>query len=164
MGVYVKSLVFFLLAPGLVAGLLPRLILASGLQVLAVQLGPLRFAGMPLILAGACLVLAGFWCFAGRGRGTPAPVDPPRELVTSGPYRYTRNPMYLGVVSVLLGQALVFESPALLLYTLFCLLAFHTRVVCREEAELADRFGEAYVRYRATVPRWLPGFFRGSHA
>ena len=125
--------------------------------------GPPRLAGGALGAAGVLLLAAGvalmLWCwrdFAVRGRGTPAPFDPPRRLVIAGPYRYVRNPMYLAAELILLGQAALFAVPALVGYAALFGLAAHAFVVGYEERALAHRFGEEYAEYRATVPRWVP--------
>lgn len=112
--------------------------------------------GVAAALAGALLTL---WCiatFALRGRGTPAPFDPPREFVAAGPYRYVRNPMYIGGFGVILGAGLILRSPSIAgLAFLFVLLA-HLLVLLYEEPNLARRFGASYLRYRSEVNRWLP--------
>jgi protein-S-isoprenylcysteine O-methyltransferase Ste14 len=94
--------------------------------------------------------------FALRGGGTPAPVDPPRELVVAGAYRYLRNPMYAGVISMLAGEAALYRAAVLLGYAGALLFAFHWFVVGYEEPTLRKRFGEAHGRYCASVPRWVP--------
>lgn len=118
-----------------------------------------RPLGWALVLAGALLAL---WCigtFAIRGRGTPAPFDPPRDFVAVGPYRYVRNPMYIGGFGVLLGAGLALRSPSIVgLAVLFLLLA-HLLVLFYEEPALERRFGAPYRRYRSAVRRWLPGPF-----
>lgn len=114
-----------------------------------------RFLGWPLILMGALLTL---WCiatFVTRGRGTPAPFDPPREFVAAGPYRYVRNPMYIGGFGVLLGAGLVLQSPSIVGVAALFLLFFHLFVLLYEEPALTSRFGEPYVRYKSSVHRWL---------
>lgn len=114
------------------------------------------WAGAAVGLLGA----AGYaWCalnFARHGRGTPAPYDPPRELVVAGPYRFVRNPMYLAALLVVLGQALFWASLLIGGYALALLILFHLRVTRYEEPALAREFGAAFDRYRATTPRWLP--------
>jgi protein-S-isoprenylcysteine O-methyltransferase Ste14 len=90
------------------------------------------------------------------GQGTPAPFDPPKALVVTGPYRYVRNPMYAGDVLVLLGESLLFGMSALLAYTLVMLGVFHLFVVWYEEPNLRRQFGTAYEAYREAVPRWIP--------
>ena len=101
-----------------------------------------------------------FFDFVGRfvreGEGTPAPVAPPVRLVVGGTFRYVRNPGYVAVVSLLLGQALLFASVAILLYALAVALAFHTFVIVYEEPTLRRHFGAEYDAYCRKVPRWLP--------
>ena len=112
--------------------------------------------GWALVLTGALLAL---WCiatFVARGRGTPAPFDPPREFVAAGPYRYVRNPMYIGGFGVLLGAGLVLGSPSILGSAVLFLLAMHLLVLLYEEPTLASRFGDPYRRYKSSVHRWLP--------
>jgi protein-S-isoprenylcysteine O-methyltransferase Ste14 len=94
--------------------------------------------------------------FRHKGLGTLAPVDPPRTLVVQGLYRYVRNPMYVGVMTMLFGESLFFESMALSRYAIGCFLAFHLFVVLYEEPTFMGKFGESYVRYCSSVNRWLP--------
>lgn len=118
----------------------------------------IRPLGWALGLAGALLVL---WCvatFVTRGRGTPAPFDPPREFVAAGPYRYVRNPMYIGGFGVLLGAGLVFQSPAITGLAFLFLLLAHLFVLLYEEPSLNRRFGDSYLHYKSSVHRWVPGF------
>ncbi|HKA86920.1 MAG TPA: isoprenylcysteine carboxylmethyltransferase family protein [Haliangiales bacterium] len=118
--------------------------------------GAAQVAGIAIVVAGGALCL---WCilaFATIGRGTPAPFDPPRRLVVRGPYRFVRNPMYLGAGVALAGAALYYRSPSLLAYVGVFLLALHLLVVLYEEPTLARTFGEEYDAYRARVRRWLP--------
>jgi protein-S-isoprenylcysteine O-methyltransferase Ste14 len=115
-----------------------------------------RPLGVAVGFAGVLLTL---WCvitFATRGRGTPAPFDPPREFVAAGPYRYVRNPMYIGGFGVLLGAGLILRSPAIVALSALFLLVFHLFVLVYEEPSLAHRFGDSYRDYKATVRRWLP--------
>jgi protein-S-isoprenylcysteine O-methyltransferase Ste14 len=117
---------------------------------------PLAVAGGVLTAAGIALML---WCwrdFAVRGGGTPAPVDAPRRLVVSGPYRHVRNPMYLAGITILLGEAALFRAPVLLAYAAAFLGLTHAFVVFYEERALLGRFGSEYQSYRAAVPRWIP--------
>lgn len=116
----------------------------------------IRPLGWALSLAGALLAL---WCistFVARGRGTPAPFDPPREFVAAGPYRYVRNPMYIGGFGVIFGAGLVLPSPSILGLAVLFLLIFHLFVLLYEEPALAGRFGDPYLRYKSSVHRWLP--------
>jgi protein-S-isoprenylcysteine O-methyltransferase Ste14 len=107
--------------------------------------------GIGVVLLGTCI-----WEFAHRGRGTLAPVDPPRELVVQGLYRYVRNPMYLSVTVIVLGEVLLSGSRTLLAYWAVWFVAANLFVIGYEEPTLRRRFGPAYERYRATVGRWLP--------
>jgi protein-S-isoprenylcysteine O-methyltransferase Ste14 len=149
-----RTLLFTILVPGTVTVLVPYLLLSSASS--PTSLGPLRFVGLLPLLLGVAAYLWSAASFALVGQGTPAPIDPPQALVVAGPYRYVRNPMYLGVVLVLLGESLVFASPTMLRYAALILLAFHLFVVHYEEPHLRRRFGEAYVHYCRSVPRWLP--------
>jgi len=108
------------------------------------------------ILIGASIYLRCAWDFAFAGRGTPAPIDPPKELVVRGLYRYVRNPMYVGVLSVVVGQAIWFEARGLFAYAALCFLLFFAFVVLYEEPALRRKFGESYERYCNEVPRWIP--------
>jgi len=115
----------------------------------------LRPPGVVLALAGALLAGTCIATFLTRGRGTPAPFDPPREFVASGPYRYVRNPMYVGAAAVILGAGLAVSSPSLALLALAFLLITHLFVIVYEEPTLADKFGASYQQYRSSVHRWL---------
>jgi len=126
--------------------------------------GPMQVAGSVLILAGGALV---GWCvltFAIVGRGTPAPFDPPRRLVVSGPYGFVRNPMYLGAILALAGAALFYGSVALLGYSAVFAAATHVMVRVYEEPNLRRLFGASYDAYRGRAGRWLPGVGLGGDA
>jgi protein-S-isoprenylcysteine O-methyltransferase Ste14 len=115
-----------------------------------------RPLGWAPVLTGALLA---FWCivtFVAMGRGTPTPFDPPREFVAAGPYRYVRNPMYVGAFGILLGAGLALRSPSIIGLAVLFLLLTHLLVVLYEEPSLARRFGEPYLRYKSSVHRWLP--------
>jgi protein-S-isoprenylcysteine O-methyltransferase Ste14 len=112
--------------------------------------------GLILAFAGSLIVL---WCivtFVARGRGTPAPFDPPREFVAAGPYRYVRNPMYAGAFGILAGAGLVVKSPSVIGLAILFLVFTHLFVVLYEEPSLTRRFGDPYRRYKSAVHRWLP--------
>jgi protein-S-isoprenylcysteine O-methyltransferase Ste14 len=156
MAVYLKTLLFTLLVPGSVTILIPWLLLHWGWQPFPMPLGPLRWLGLPLILAGAAGYLRCAWDFARTGRGTPAPLDPPKRFVARGLYRYARNPMYVSVGMVLAGEAIWFEASVLLLMVAAFWLLVHLFVVLYEEPHLARSFGAEYEDYRRRVPRWLP--------
>lgn len=147
------------LLPLVVWGVLPFLVHRWGAGLPSLPVGPGRWVGLPLLLGGFGLAIASTVLFARRGEGTPVPWDPPRRFVVTGPYRYVRNPMVLGVLLGLLGEALLFASLPILLYTAALAAFAHAWIVLREEPELEARFGDTYRVYRAMVPRWLP---RGS--
>ena len=116
--------------------------------------------GWLLIAAGALVLLPSLASFVVRGRGTPGPFDPPRRLVPSGPYRFVRNPLYLGAALLLAGYGLRKLSPSILILDVILLGVAHLFVVLVEEPGLESRFGEEYRRYREEVPRWIPRFRR----
>lgn len=115
----------------------------------------LRPVGIVIAFAGALVVAACLGTFATTGRGTPAPFDPPTEFVATGPYRFVRNPMYLGAAAVILGTGFAISSSAVVLLTGGFLLVTHAFVVLHEEPALDRRFGESYQQYRASVHRWV---------
>ncbi len=112
--------------------------------------------GLVAIALGASILIRCIVDFARVGRGTLAPVDPPLTLVIRGLYRYVRNPMYVGVVVVLLGESALFGSTSLLLYTVVFFLLANLFVMIYEEPSLRARFGESYEQYRRSVGRWIP--------
>ncbi len=150
------SVLFFAAAPAVVAGWIPYLVTRWRLERSFFDLGAGRWAGAILAAAGTACLVDCFVRFAIGGRGTPAPVAPTERLVVSGLYRHVRNPMYLAVVSVILGQALLLGSRGLLAYAACVWLGFHLFVVLYEEPDLRHRFGDAYRRYQRDVRRWLP--------
>jgi len=149
-----RAAFFTVLLPGTVVVWIPRMLLAREASRLDLGLG--KWVGVPLIVAGAAVLLACIVEFARKGRGTLAPVDPPRKLVAAGLYRYVRNPMYVGVVTTLFGEALFFESRALAIYAGAIWLIFHVWVLVYEEPHLEETFGAEYRKYRGAVPRWIP--------
>lgn len=148
-----KSLLFLVLAPGMVAGYIPLALLRRGPQV---ETGVLAFLAIPLWLIGGVILLWSFWNFLREGRGTPAPVEPPKELVAVGFYRYVRNPMYVGVLAIILGHFLWFGFWNLLIYAALIFTAFYLFVTYYEEPTLQKKFGAAYDEYRKRVPGWIP--------
>jgi protein-S-isoprenylcysteine O-methyltransferase Ste14 len=145
-----RHLLAICLLPGIVAGVVPALLVDG-------------FAAWPLILLGGLVVALGLALivqtvalFATVGEGTLAPWDPTTRLVVRGPYRRVRNPMISGVLCVLLGEALLFGSPAVLVWAaiVFAVNAIYFPLI--EEPGLRERFGADYDAYRAAVPRWLP--------
>ena len=150
-----KSLLFLLVAPGMVAGYIPLALLREGPQL---ETGLLSYLAFPLWGVGGVILLWSFWNFLKEGRGTPAPMDPPRELVAVGFYRYVRNPMYVGIFLLLLGHFLWFKFLWLIVYLAIAFLIVHLFVTLYEEPTLKRKFGAAYEGYLKQVPRWIPGF------
>src|SRR5713101_2489823 len=151
-----KTLIFTVLVPGTVAVLVPYRLVSSPTGRGTVALGSFRYFGVVLIAIGVLIYLWCAWDFTFAGKGTPAPIDPPKELVVRGLYRYVRNPMYVGVLSVIIGQAIWFEARVLFAYAALCFLLFFAFVVLYEEPVLRRKFGESYERYCDHVPRWIP--------
>jgi protein-S-isoprenylcysteine O-methyltransferase Ste14 len=158
MALALKNLLFTVFVPGTVAGFLPWLFTRGEppASAAAMALALLLFA------AGGAIYFWCLWDFASFGRGTPAPIDAPKKLVVRGLYRYTRNPMYVGVLTVILGWAVLFGAPGLLLYAAVVATCFQLFVVYYEEPQLTRVFGESYREYRARVGRWLPRIRRST--
>jgi protein-S-isoprenylcysteine O-methyltransferase Ste14 len=148
-----KSLLFLILAPGMVAGYIPLALLRTGPQL---ETGVFSYLAFPLWAIGVVILLWSFWNFLKEGHGTPAPIDPPRELVAVGFYRYVRNPMYVGIMAMNIGHFLWFGYWNLLIYTIVVFIAFSLFVIYYEEPTLKQKFGPAYEAYLKKVPRWIP--------
>jgi protein-S-isoprenylcysteine O-methyltransferase Ste14 len=145
-----RAVVAFVALPGIVAYVLPLLLApAPG------DTPPWHWAGLALITAGTVLLL---WCvrdFYVAGKGTLAPWSPPRNLVVTGLYRFSRNPMYVAVSIVLLGWAVWYTSTGLLLYAAIVAIAFQLRILLYEEPHLENAFGQEWLEYRKHVRRWF---------
>src|SRR5215469_2404399 len=150
------SLLFLLVAPGFVVGVVPWWITGWRFPRPWPAMAGFRVLGAALMAAGIALLLDSFARFAWRGLGTPAPVAPTRHLVVTGLYRFVRNPMYLAVVAAILGQALLFANTRLVLYGLMVWAACHLFVILYEEPKLRGTFGSEYQRFCQHVPRWIP--------
>ena len=154
--VLIKTVVFTILVPGTVTILVPYWLLSSSSNPPSMGLGAFRYAGLLPISVGVATYLWCAWDFTFAGRGTPAPIDPPRELVVRGLYRYVRNPMYVGVLLILCGEVLLFGSWVLLEYTAIIFIFFFLFIMLYEEPTLKQKFGDSYDHYCLNVPRWLP--------
>jgi protein-S-isoprenylcysteine O-methyltransferase Ste14 len=145
-----RATLAFLALPGIVAFAVPLLVLRP-------EPGARAFTpiGAVVLAVGIAVLASCVWEFYARGRGTLAPWDPPRALVRAGPYRYSRNPMYVGVLLILVGWATGFRSMPLGLYAAAIAVAFHLRIVMAEEPWLSRTFGEEWESYRHRVPRWV---------
>jgi protein-S-isoprenylcysteine O-methyltransferase Ste14 len=152
----VGSSLFFALAPGFVAGVVPWWLTRWQVRDPLPYWVPLRILGVTLIVAGVAVLLHAFVRFVVEGHGTPAPVAPTERLVVGGLYRYVRNPMYLAVVTIIVGQALLLGHPALLAYALGVIVAFAAFVRWYEEPTLKRRYGAEYEAYQRAVPAWWP--------
>lgn len=150
------STVFLVLAPGTVAGLVPWWISRWQMQPPLLGIPLIRWICSVLIAAGVPVLLDSFARFALQGLGTPAPVFPTSHLVVTGLYRYVRNPMYVAVLWVVLGQGLLLGNVRVLGYGALVWLAFHLFVVAYEEPTLRRSFGDEYEVFCANVPRWIP--------
>jgi protein-S-isoprenylcysteine O-methyltransferase Ste14 len=154
--VALKTLLFTILVPGTVTILIPGLLLGWGSAPAAFDIGALHWLGLLSFLAGAGFYLRCAWDFVDAGHGTPAPIDAPKQLVVRGLYRLVRNPMYVGVLLCVGGEALLFGSARLLLYAALLLVCFHTFITAYEEPTLRRLFGASYEQYCVAVPRWVP--------
>ena len=150
------SALFLVIAPGTVVGFLPWYISRWHFQPPFFDYPAVRFAGAGLIVLGLIPLLESFARFALKGLGTPAPIFPTRHLVVTGFYRHVRNPMYVGVVGAILGQALLFSDVQLLAYAAIIWLGTHIFVVVYEEPKLQRAFAAEYAAFRKHVPRWIP--------
>lgn len=154
---WLRTVLFTILVPGTELVLLPLVVVLLGLGP-RLELGVARYSGAMPLLVGLVIILRCFADFIRRGRGTPAVYDPPRELVVAGLYRYIRNPQYVGVILIIVGEALLTGMVVLFGYACLMAIGYHLFVSYYEEPTLGRRFGESYRRYRETVPRWLPGW------
>jgi protein-S-isoprenylcysteine O-methyltransferase Ste14 len=147
----IKTLIFTLVMPGTIGVYLPQSMKGGGVEL------PLaaRGAGLALFACGAAIYFWCAWDFVSKGLGTPLPIDAPRVLVVKGLYRFTRNPMYVGVLSVILGQALYYGSLRVARYGCVVLACFYLFVLLYEEPTLRRLFGEQYEDYCREVPRWF---------
>jgi len=148
-----RNVVFTIVVPGLGGVWVPWRILADSGQE---SVSPAGWAAVAVIAAGAALYAWCVWTFAAVGRGTPGLWDSPRRVVTAGPYRWVRNPIYIAAVLIVGGEAWLFMSWRLLVYAAAMAAAFHLFVTTHEERRLTRRFGQPYLEYRRTVPRWIP--------
>jgi protein-S-isoprenylcysteine O-methyltransferase Ste14 len=146
----VRGLVAAALLPGSATVLVPWLILSRG------EASVRHWTGLMLVALGAAVLFWCIWEFAVAGQGTLAPVDPPKHLVVSGLYRYVRNPMYVGIMLILAGEAWAFGSGALAIYAAGFFATVNLFILGYEEPALRRTFGESYEQYTRQVPRWWP--------
>lgn len=156
LSLFIRNLFFTILQPGLVAGLIPLWITSFKIKNIVDQVWQLHhYIGAVVFLIGFVIML---WCninFAIKGRGTLSPVDPTKKLVVTGLYKYSRNPMYVGVILILIGEAIFLQSFSLLIYSLFVFILFNIFIMLVEEPRLRKDFKEAYHLYCQKVRRWI---------
>jgi len=149
-----KNLLLVIIFPSVVFILIPVFLLNHA----SFYTEGFHLLGFLLLLPGACILLWCVWDFYNTGRGTPAPIDPPKVLVVKGLYRYMRNPMYVGILSVIIGEAILFFSWKILLYAVCLGTFFQLMILFHEEPELQRLFGASYEEYKQRVHRWMPRF------
>jgi len=153
-----RSVFFTFLQPGTVTVLIPYWLISSrGPGVLSSHQA-LSYLGLPLIVIGTAGLLWCIWDFFSSGRGTISPIDPPKHLVVRGLYRHVRNPMYVAVVTILLGEAIFFISVSILVEAGVFIIFASLFVMYYEEPALRRQFGESYEKYAQTVGRWIPRY------
>jgi len=151
-----RNLFFTLLQPGIVAGLVPYWILrGKAKHILAQPLHWQQYTGALVCLVGFMVMLSCIINFAVKGRGTLSPADPTKHLVISGLYKHSRNPMYIGVTLILVGEAIFFKSAALWKYVAVVFATFYAFILLHEEPRLKKDFGESYLQYCKKVRRWI---------
>ena len=150
------SLLFFAIAPGTILVLIPGSITDWQMRPAFLGLEALRLAGASLVLLGLIPLVESFARFVWKGFGTPAPVAPPTKLVVSGFYSRVRNPIYVALIAIVTGEALILGDERLLVYAGILWLFFHVWVLAIEEPSLGSSFGDEFATFKANVPRWLP--------
>ena len=150
------SVLFFAIAPGVVAGLVPWWLTGWQIRGPLARQAPVRITGLIMLIAGALVLVQAFARFVTEGRGTPAPAAPAERLVIGGLYRYVRNPMYLAVVAAITGQAFALGQPVLLSYAAAVWVTTAAFARWYEEPALARQFGAQCEAYRREVPAWRP--------
>jgi len=159
----IKTALFILFVPGTVLVVIPLYWILPA-DPARVDPGPLRWLALPFWVAGVAILC---WCavdFVRKGHGTPAPIEPPKELVAGGLYRFVRNPMYVGVLLTAVGHSFWFGSFWLAGYALFLWLVFHGFVTFYEEPHLHKTFGTTYEQYCKAVPRWMPNILQAGQS
>ena len=154
---FLETIIFTVVVPGAVTFWIPRDLFGMWGETRPAPWSLRHVAALLPLTVGLAVYLRCLWEFAARGRGIPAPIDHPKQLVVSGLYQYVRNPMYVGVLLFLLGEALFFGSSRFLYYAIGWLVFIHFIVVLYEEPNLRRKFGRSYDHYTSAVGRWTPG-------
>ncbi|MFN8166399.1 MAG: isoprenylcysteine carboxylmethyltransferase family protein [Bacteroidia bacterium] len=153
---FFRNLFFTILQPGVVAGLMPYLILGRKRIFETIsEMGLIEYTGMILLLVGLFIMLHCIVFFAWQGKGTLSPADPTKKLVVAGLYKYSRNPMYVGVMLILIGETILFHSFGMLLNSILIFTAFSLFILKVEEPRLKRDFPDEYVAYLRQVKRWF---------
>ncbi|MBT8286746.1 MAG: isoprenylcysteine carboxylmethyltransferase family protein [Flavobacteriaceae bacterium] len=154
---FLNHLLSIALFPGIIAGVIPYYLLEyfAEPQIYDDHI-LLKIFGIAFLITGVGLLLSTVFLFRSNGKGTLAPWSPPRRLVIKGPYRYVRNPMIIGVISILIGEAFYFNSIVLLIWAMLFFVINTINFEFFEERKLERRFGESYLNYKEAVPRWFP--------
>ncbi|MBK6482341.1 MAG: isoprenylcysteine carboxylmethyltransferase family protein [Chitinophagaceae bacterium] len=156
LSLFLRNLFFTILQPGIVAGLIPLWIVSGNVSLLPLNMSGIHhYAGIILFTIGVGILFSCIISFARKGRGTLSPVDPTKKLVVEGLYRFSRNPMYVGVLMILIGEAVYFQSAYLSAYTVIIFLAFNVFIRLHEEPRLLRDFGVEYQQYCKKVRRWI---------
>lgn len=151
-----KTILWSVFVPGTLTVVVPYLLLSYRNEPFVFELSALRFAGLIPMALGTLFYLWCAWDFTFTGKGTPAPFDPPKEIVVLGLYRHVRNPMYVAALLILVGEAILFESATLAIFAGLVFLVFHAWVILYEEPVLRRKFGNSYENYCTNVSRWIP--------
>jgi protein-S-isoprenylcysteine O-methyltransferase Ste14 len=149
-----KTIAFSLTLPLFFALILPLIILFY-LNFYTFEIFFFNYLGIILIIIGIAIYSISCYYFIFYGKGTPSPLDEPKMLITEGIYKYTRNPMYLSGVLIVLGEAIFFESLMILAYTFLLFVIYHLFIVFYEEPHLIRKYGKLYEEYMKRTPRWL---------
>lgn len=156
LSLFLRNLFFTVLQPGIVAGLIPLWIVSGNVKWWPLKLSGINhYAGFILFTGGVVILFSCIISFALKGRGTLSPVDPTKKLVVDGLYRFSRNPMYLGVLMILIGETVYFQSIYLSFYLIVIFLAFSVFIRLHEEPRLLRDFGLEYQQYCKKVRRWI---------
>lgn len=149
-----KTVAFSLTLPLLFAFVFPLIILFY-LNFFTFEIYYLKYTGLAFIIIGIAIYVISCYYFIFYGKGTPSPLDSPEKLITEGIYKYTRNPMYLSGILMVLGEAIFFESFMILLYSFLLFLVYHFFIVFYEEPHLMKKYGQIYEEYMKRTPRWI---------
>jgi protein-S-isoprenylcysteine O-methyltransferase Ste14 len=156
---FLRSIFFTFLLPGTITVLIPYWLITSRRGGSSSYYPFVSYLGLPLIVIGVAGLAWCIWDFFSAGQGTLAPIDPPKHLVVRGLYRYVRNPMYIAVVTILLGEAIFFRSSPVMTEAVVFFVLANLFILLYEEPVLRRQFGESYTEYKRATGRWIPRFW-----